>query len=162
MEIKDILKQKNYEQLHVFLSNFLFSVESKVNKFLEDSGTLGELVKKGMDIGNISTGKLLRGDKEITPIGYGLHYTFFKDVEDYYGQRPNDVALGFVILFSDFNDIEITRDIVSEFGDVDYDAFKFQGLTNELEKDILEMEQIFIQVIKNFLEKSLGIDIPNL
>jgi len=64
--------------------------------------------------------------------------------------------------FSDFNDIEITRDIVSEFGDVDYDKFKFQGLTDELEKDILEMEQIFIQVIKNFLEKSLDTDITNL
>ncbi|MGE7943682.1 hypothetical protein ACQKNB_16515 [Lysinibacillus xylanilyticus] len=156
MEKQDILKQKRHEELHIFLTNFLFRVESNIQNFLKNIDLLRELIKKEMEIGYISKVKLVQDDKKKSLVSYSLSYTFFDNIEDEVGQRPNDVAMGFLIHLNDLNEITFTRDIVSEFGDVDYADFRFQELTNDFKKDILEMEQTFLQVMKNFLEKRLG------
>ncbi|WP_028592326.1 hypothetical protein [Paenibacillus massiliensis] len=159
MEINDILKVKRYEELHIFLSNFLFLTETKVQEFLKKNDLLRALVKKELQVGHISKAKLVRGDKKISLVSYSLSYTFFNDIEDEVGQRPNDVELGILIHFNDLNDITFTRDIVSEFGDVDYADFKFEELTSVIEKEILDMDQVYLQVMQNFFEKRLNIDL---
>lgn len=159
MEKGDFLKQKRYEELHIFLSNFLFFVESEVQRFLKENDLLRELVKKEIEVGYSSKAKLVRGDKEVSLISYSLSYTFFENIEDEFGQRPNDVVLGFLIHLNDLDQFTFTRDIVSEFGDMDYVDFKFEELTSVLKKEILEMEQTYLQVMQNFLEKRLGTDL---
>lgn len=159
MEKGDFLKQKRYQELHIFLSNFLFFVESEVQRFLKENDLLRELVKKEIEVGYSSKAKLVRGDKEVSLLSYSLSYTFFENIEDEFGQRPNDVVLGFLIHLNDLDHITFTRDIVSEFGDMDYVDCEFQELTSILKKEILEMEQTYLQVIQNFLEKRLGTDL---
>ncbi|WP_334072017.1 hypothetical protein [Paenibacillus sp. A14] len=88
-----------------------------------------------------------------------MSYTFFENIEDEFGQRPNDVVLGFLIHLNGLDNITFTRDIVSEFGDMDYVDCKFQELTSALKKEILEMEQTYLQAMQNFLEKRLGTDL---
>lgn len=145
----------NTEFLHLYIRNFLLNLENATNELLKCQNWLDFLIKKELVIGKKSISKLIN-DKGISQlITYSLTYTFFDDIEDNLGQRPNDVVIGFVLQISSDKKILITRDIVSELKDVEYPNIYFDSLTTKLKNEISNMSQSFQNILSFFLENSI-------
>ncbi|WP_303812849.1 hypothetical protein [Apibacter mensalis] len=145
----------NTEFLHLYIRNFLLNLENATDELLKCQNWLDFLIKKELVIGKKSISKLIN-DKGISQlITYSLTYTFFDDIEDNLGQRPNDVVIGFVLQISSDKKILITRDIVSELKDVEYPNIYFDSLTTKLKNEISNMSQSFQNILSFFLENSI-------
>lgn len=148
-------EMNNTEFLHLYIRNFLINLENATNELLKCQNWLDFLIKKELVIGKKSISKLIN-DKGISQlITYSLTYTFFDDIEDNLGQRPNDVVIGFVLQISSDKKILITRDIVSELKDVEYPNIYFDSLTTKLKNEISNMSQSFQNILSFFLENSI-------
>lgn len=148
-------EMNNTEFLHLYIRNFLLNLENATNELLKCQNWLDFLIKKELVIGKKSISKLIN-DKGISQlITYSLTYTFFDDIEDNLGQRPNDVVIGFVLQISSDKKILITRDIVSELKDVEYPNIYFDSLTTKLKNEISNMSQSFQNILSFFLENSI-------
>ncbi|MBX4133636.1 hypothetical protein JMI89_08325 [Frischella sp. Ac48] len=145
----------NTEFLHLYIRNFLLNLENATDELLKCQNWLDFLIKKESVIGKKSISKLIN-DKGISQlITYSLTYTFFDDIEDNLGQRPNDVVIGFVLRLSYDKKVLITRDIVSELKDVEYPNIYFDSLTTKLKNEISNMSQSFQNILSFFLENSI-------
>lgn len=145
----------NTEYLHLYIRNFLLNLENATDELLKYQNWLDFLIKKELVIGKKSISKLIN-DKGISQlITYSLTYTFFDDIEDNLGQRPNDVVIGFVLRLSYDKKVLITRDIVSELKDVEYPNIYFDSLTTKLKNEISNMSQSFQNILSFFLENSI-------
>lgn len=145
----------NTEYLHLYIRNFLLNLENATDELLKCQNWLDFLIKKELVIGKKSISKLIN-DKGISQlITYSLTYTFFDDIEDNLGQRPNDVVIGFVLRLSYDKKVLITRDIVSELKDVEYPNIYFDSLTTKLKNEISNMSQSFQNILSFFLENSI-------
>lgn len=145
----------NTEFLHLYIRNFLLNLENATDELLKCQNWLDFLIKKELVIGKKSISKLIN-DKGISQlITYSLTYTFFDDIEDNLGQRPNDVVIGFVLRLSYDKKVLITRDIVSELKDVEYPNIYFDSLTTKLKNEISNMSQSFQNILSFFLENSI-------
>lgn len=148
-------EMNNTEFLHLYIRNFLLNLENATDELLKCQNWLDFLIKKELVIGKKSISKLIN-DKGISQlITYSLTYTFFDDIEDNLGQRPNDVVIGFVLQISSDKKILITRDIVSELKDVEYPNIYFDSLTTKLKNEISNMSQSFQNILSFFLENSI-------
>lgn len=140
----------NTEFLHLYIRNFLLNLENATDELLKCQNWLDFLIKKELVIGKKSISKLIN-DKRISQlITYSLTYTFFDDIEDNLGQRPNDVVIGFVLRLSYDKKVLITRDIVSELKDVEYPNIYFDSLTTKLKNEISNMSQSFQNILSFF------------
>lgn len=148
-------EMNNTEFLHLYIRNFLLNLENATDELLKCQNWLDFLIKKELVIGKKSISKLIN-DKGISQlITYSLTYTFFDDIEDNLGQRPNDVVIGFVLRLSYDKKVLITRDIVSELKDVEYPNIYFDSLTTKLKNEISNMSQSFQNILSFFLENSI-------
>ena len=148
-------EMNNTEFLHLYIRNFLLNLENATDELLKCQNWLDFLIKKELVIGKKSISKLIN-DKGISQlITYSLTYTFFDDIEDNLGQRPNDVVVGFVLRISSDKKVLITRDIVSELKDVEYPNIYFDSLTTKLKNEISNMSQSFQNILSFFLENSM-------
>lgn len=148
-------EMNNTEFLHLYLRNFLLNLENATDELLKCQNWLDFLIKKELVIGKKCISKLIN-DKGISQlITYSLTYTFFDDIEDNLGQRPNDVVIGFVLRISSDKKVLITRDIVSELKDVEYPNIYFDSLTTKLKNEISNMSQSFQNILSFFLENSM-------
>lgn len=140
----------NTEFLHLYIRNFLLNLENATDELLKCQNWLDFLIKKELVIGKKSISKLIN-DKGISQlITYSLTYTFFDDIEDNLGQRPNDVVIGFVLRLSYDKKVLITSDIVSELKDVEYPNIYFDSLTTKLKNEISNMSQSFQNILSFF------------
>lgn len=114
------------------------------------------LIKKELVIDEISESKLVNKQGSFQLTTYSLNCIFFNDIEDHFGQRPNDVTLGFVLRISSDNKIQITRDIVSDIEDIEYTNIDYDGLTKEIKSSILDMSRSYKGMIIDFIENSLN------
>ena len=148
-------EMNNTEFLHLYIRDFLLNLENAIDELLICQNWLDFLIKKELIIGKKSISKLIN-DKGISQlITYSLTYTFFDDIEDNLGQRPNDVVIGFVLQISSDKKILITRDIVSELKDVEYPNIYFDSLSTKLKNEISNMSQSFQNILSFFLENSI-------
>jgi hypothetical protein len=143
-------EMNNTEFLHLYIRDFLLNLENATDKLLVCQKWLDFLIKKELIIGKKSISKLIN-DKGISQlITYSLTYTFFDDIEDNLGQRPNDVVISFVLRISSDKKVLITRDIVSELKDVEYPNIYFNSLTTKLKNEISNMSQSFQNILSFF------------
>ena len=143
-------EMNNTEFLHLYIRNFLLNLENATDELLKCQNWLDFLIKKELVIGKKSISKLIN-DKGISQlITYSLTYTFFDDIEDNLGQRPNDVVIGFVLRLSYDKKVLITSDIVSELKDVEYPNIYFDSLTTKLKNEISNMSQSFQNILSFF------------
>lgn len=145
----------NTEFLHLYIRNFLLNLENATDELLKCQNWLDFLIKKELVIGKKSISKLINDKRIFQLITYSLTYTFFDDIEDNLGQRPNDVVIGFVLRLSYDKKVLITRDIVSELKDVEYPNIYFDSLTTKLKNEISNMSQSFQNILSFFLENSI-------
>jgi hypothetical protein len=160
MKMEELLKITGYEELHQFLREFLFKTEFAIYDLLNDKGLLKYLVKKELEAGVPSSIKLVNQSGSAALVSYSLTCTFFEDLEDEAGQRPNDVALGFVLRVYQYEGEEekkivVTRDIVSEFGDVDYPDIGYKNLTGEIKDSITGMQEQYQEVMLDFFRQTI-------
>lgn len=148
-------EMNNTEFLHLYIRDFLLNLENAIDELLICQNWLDFLIKKELIIGKKSISKLIN-DKGISQlITYSLTYTFFDDIEDNLGQRPNDVEIGFVLRISSDKKVLITRDILSELKDVEYPNIYFDSLSTKLKNEISNMSQSFQNILSFFLENSI-------
>ena len=148
-------EMNNTEFLHLYIRDFLLNLENAIDELLICQNWLDFLIKKELIIGKKSISKLIN-DKGISQlITYSLTYTFFDDIEDNLGQRPNDVVIGFVLRISSDKKVLITRDILSELKDVEYPNIYFDSLSTKLKNEISNMSQSFQNILSFFLENSI-------
>lgn len=156
MESNTPLESENYFELNDFLKNYLIGLEEEINDLLISKKWLTYLIKKELVIDKTSESKLVNKQGSFQLTTYSLNCIFFSDIEDHFGQRPNDVTLGFVLRISSDNKIQITRDVLSDLEDIEYPNIDFDGLTKEIKSSILDMSRSYKGKIIDFIENRLN------
>lgn len=152
MESNRSVENKNFFELNEFLKKYLMELEKEVNNFLISKNWLIYLIKKQLVLDKVSASELIKKKGNFQLITYSLNFVFFNDIEDNYGQRPNDVTLGFVLRISTDNKILLTRDIVSDLNDIDYPIIYYNTLTKEIKNSILKMSKSYVKIVTDFIE----------
>jgi hypothetical protein len=146
----DSIVKPSYIEDHQFLCDFIAQVEKQSIDLLSSHSFLENVIRKEVDFGLI-----FQMEKVPQSIFYNLEYTFFENIEDLYGGRENDVTLGIVIDYYPNGEFNISRDIISKYGDIDYsENKKVTNISNSLKSEINNMEADFLGVLQSFIKGS--------
>lgn len=138
-------------KLHSSLSLLINHIDNEAVKLLEEHDFLKNLIIRETNYGSSS---IKLRDNNVT--SYSIDYTFFCDLEGFYGERENDVSLGVVLHYNHQNIELITRDIVSKYGDIEYPQWKNSNLSSfDVDKCFLNMRNDFLKVLKCYIDHNI-------
>ena len=143
--INKFKESDNFRGIHNEMCLTLNELDKRISNILIEKKFIHNLIKKNICYGLFYP----RFDETLF---YNIEYTFFADIVDELEYRENDVSFNIVIEFVSENQFVMCLDIVSKFGDVDYEKsaeileidFKQREKISDLETDFLETINIFI------------------
>ena len=138
----------NFQNTHNQMCFTLNELDKRIASLLIEKKFIHNLIKK-----NICYGLFFQKSKET--LFYNIEYTFFADIVDVLEYRENDVSFNIVVEFVSENQFVLGLDIVSKYGDFDYEqSVVMSEIDVEQKEKIKELELDFLQTIIIFIEKS--------
>lgn len=142
--------------LKSFINNEILRTENEINTFLLKT-SIDSLVKKEVVYGkknNFILHSLEGGKKEV--FTFSISYTFKEDIEDEFGQRPNDITLSIILQIND-NNYKINQEISfgTELDDIEFDVIDIDDMPNvnfEQKFNFDELREVFEASIMNFIK----------
>lgn len=143
--------------LKSFINNEILQTDNYINTCLLKT-CIELLVKKEVIYGkknNFILHSLEGGKKEV--FTFSISYTFKEDIEDEYGQRPNDISLSIILQTNDNKNYKINQEITfgTGFDDIEFKVIDIEDIANvnfEQRLNFDELREVFEVSIVNFIK----------
>lgn len=141
--------------LKSFINNEILRLDNYISTYLLKA-SIEFLVKKEVIYGkknDFILHSLEGGIKEV--FTFAISYTFKEDIEDEYGQRPNDITLSIILQANDNKNYKINQEIIFGTG---FDDIEFKVIDNianvnfEQRLNFDELREVFEVSIVNFIK----------
>lgn len=141
--------------LKSFINNEILRLDNYISTYLLKA-SIEFLVKKEVIYGkknDFILHSLEGGIKEV--FTFAISYTFKEDIEDEYGQRPNDITLSIILQTNDNKNYKINQEIIFGTG---FDDIEFKVIDNianvnfEQRLNFDELREVFEVSIVNFIK----------
>lgn len=146
--INQFKESDNFQNTHNEMCFILNDLDKTISNLLIEKKFIHHLIKKNICYG-------LFYPKFNKTLFYNIEYTFFADDVDELEYRQNDVSFNIVIEFISEDQFTICLDIVSKYGDIDYEkSAEIQEIDVEQREKIKQLEKDFLEAINIFVDRS--------